>query len=103
MLNMSGEKGSLTPGGKDIGKDDRDIDCELENSDAKLVQAAAGLEQYITLDHRLQRQDGVATNVEAHEAHAASRCPGRPSPEEQYKVDAPLSAAAEEYRRVRGR
>ena len=40
----------MTPGGKDIGKDDRDVDCELECSDAKLVQAAAGLEQYIALD-----------------------------------------------------
>ena len=39
------ERERLSPGGKDIGKDDRDIDSELEYSDAKLVQAAAGLEQ----------------------------------------------------------
>ena len=50
MLNLSGREGSVNPGGKDIGKHDRDIDCELEYSDAKLVQAAAGLEQYIALD-----------------------------------------------------
>ena len=50
MLNLSGGKGALTPGGKDIGKDDRDIDCEPEYSDAKLVQAAAGVEQYTALD-----------------------------------------------------
>ena len=47
---MSGGKGASTPGGKDIGRDVRDSDCELEYSDAKLVQAAAGLEQYIALD-----------------------------------------------------
>ena len=50
MLNLREGKGALTPGGKDIGKDDRDIDCEPEYSDAKLVQAAAGLEQYVALD-----------------------------------------------------
>ena len=50
MLNLRERKGSLTPGGKDIGKDDRDVDCELVYSDAKLVQAAAGIEQYIPLD-----------------------------------------------------
>ena len=50
MLNLSGGKGALTPGGEDIGKDDRDIDCELEYTDAKLAQAAARLEQYIALD-----------------------------------------------------
>ena len=50
ILNLSGGKGALTPGGKDIGRDVRDSDCELECSDAKLVQAAAGLEQYIALD-----------------------------------------------------
>ena len=49
MLNLSGGKGALTPGGKDIGRDVRDSDCELEHSDAKLVQAAAGVEQYIAL------------------------------------------------------
>ena len=50
MLNLSGGKGALTPGGKDIGRDVRDSECELEYSEAKLVQAAAGLEQYIALD-----------------------------------------------------
>ena len=50
MLNLSGGKGALTPGGEDIRKDGRDIGMELEYSDAKLVQAAAGLEQYIALD-----------------------------------------------------
>ena len=51
MLNLSGGKGPLTLGGKDIGRDVRDSRCsELEYSDAKLVQAAAGLKQYIALD-----------------------------------------------------
>ena len=49
MLNLSGGKGALTPGGKDVGRDVRDSDGELEYSDAKRVQAAAGLEQCITL------------------------------------------------------
>ena len=50
MLNLSGGKGASIAGGNDIGKDDRDTDCELEYTDAKLAQAAAGLEQYIALD-----------------------------------------------------
>ena len=50
MLNLSGGKGALTLGGKDIGRDVCVSDCELECSDAKHVQAAAGLEQYIALD-----------------------------------------------------
>ena len=50
MLNLSGRKGALTPGGKDIGRDVRDSECELEYSDAKLVQAGAELEQYTALD-----------------------------------------------------
>ena len=50
MLNLRAGNGALTPGVKDIGKDDRDVECELEYSDAKLVQAAAGLEEYIALD-----------------------------------------------------
>ena len=50
MLILSGRKGALTPGGKDIGRDVHDSDCEREYSEAKLVQAAAGLEQYIALD-----------------------------------------------------
>ena len=50
VLNLREGKGALTPGGRDNGKDDRDVDCELENCDAKLVRAAAGLEQCIALD-----------------------------------------------------
>ena len=50
MLNLIGGKGALTPCGKDIGRDVRDSDSELEYSEAKLVQGAAGLEQYIALD-----------------------------------------------------
>ena len=50
MLNLSGGKGALTPGGKDIGRDVRGGDCELVYSDAKLVQAAAGLDQHIAFD-----------------------------------------------------
>ena len=38
------------PGGKDSGRADRDVDCELEYSDAKPVQAAAKLKQHIALD-----------------------------------------------------
>ena len=51
MLNLREGKGALTAVSKDIGKDDRDVGCELEYSDAKLVQAAAGLEQNIAV-HR---------------------------------------------------
>ena len=43
MLNLREGKGALIPGDRDSKKDDRDIDCEPEYSDAKLVQAAAGL------------------------------------------------------------
>ena len=50
MQNLREGKVALTRGGKDIGKDDRDVDCELEYHDAKLVQATAGFEQYIALD-----------------------------------------------------
>ena len=56
MLNLSGEKGALTHGSKDIGKDDCDIDCELDYSDAKLMQAAAGLEQHIAPDTASRRR-----------------------------------------------
>ena len=41
MLNLKEGKGATTPGGKDIEKDDRDFDRELEYSDAKLLQAIA--------------------------------------------------------------
>ena len=50
MLNSSGGTGALTLGSRDFGRDVRDNDCELEYSCAKLVQAEAGLEQYIALD-----------------------------------------------------
>ena len=50
LLNMTGGKGATVPGAKDIGKDDRDVNSELEDAEAKIVQAVAGLEQYIALD-----------------------------------------------------
>ena len=50
LLNLTRGKGATVPGAKDIGKDDRDVNSELEDVDAKVVQAAAGLEQYIALD-----------------------------------------------------
>ena len=37
MLNLSGSKGALTPGGRDIGKDDRDVDCDLEYTEPSRV------------------------------------------------------------------
>ena len=76
MLNLGGGKGALTLGGKDIGKDDRDVDCELEYSGVKLVQAAA-VHRSRPSRHCLQRQDSVTADVEAYEAHAASRGPSR--------------------------
>ena len=36
-------KGATVPGAKDVGKDDRDVNNELEYAEAKVVQAAAGL------------------------------------------------------------
>ena len=50
LLNLSEGKGATVPGAKDIGKDDRDVNSELEYAEAKVVQAAAGLEQYIAPD-----------------------------------------------------
>ena len=50
LLNLTGGKGVTVPGAKDIGKDDHDVNSELEDAEAKIVQAAAGLEQYIALD-----------------------------------------------------
>ena len=47
LLNLIAGKGATA---KDIGKDDRDVNSELENAEAKVVLAAAGLEQYIALD-----------------------------------------------------
>ena len=58
LLNLTGGKGATVPGAKVIGKDDRDVNSELEDAEAKVVQAAAGLEQHI--------------NVETHEADEAS-------------------------------
>ena len=103
-----GGKGALTPGGRDIGKDDRDVDCELECSDAKLAQAAAGLEQHIALD----RPD-IAYSIKT--ALQQMWKPTKPMQlrvgasrsllEEQSRVglEVPVSTAAEEHRRVRGR
>ena len=50
MPNLTRAKGVTVPGAKDTGKDDRDVNIELEDAEAKVVQAAAGLEQYIALD-----------------------------------------------------
>ena len=44
LLNLTEGKGATVPGAKDIGKDDRDVNSELEYAEAKIVQAAAGLE-----------------------------------------------------------
>ena len=92
MLNVSVGKGALTPGGKDIGKDDRDVDCELECSDAKLVQAAVGLEQYIQTLRTASRQ-----------RYSRCRSP-RSLLDEQSDagLEVPVSTAAEEHRRVCG-
>ena len=50
LLNMTTGKGATVPGVKDIGKYDRDVNSELESAEAKVVQAAARLEQYNALD-----------------------------------------------------
>ena len=50
LLNLTGGKGATVPGTKEVGKDDRDVNSELEDAEVKVVQAAAGLEQYIALD-----------------------------------------------------
>ena len=50
LLNLTGGKGATVPGAKDIVKDDRDVNSEMDDAEAKIVQAAAGLEQYISLD-----------------------------------------------------
>ena len=96
MLNLREGKGALTPGGKDIGKNDRDVDCELEYSDAKLAGRCG-----TRTVHCLQRQDSVTADVEAYEAHAASRGASRSLLEEQSEADleVPVSTAAEEHRR----
>ena len=44
LLNLTEGKRATVAGAKDIGKDDRDVNNELEYAEAKIVQAAAGLE-----------------------------------------------------------
>ena len=50
LLNLIGGKGVTVVDVKDIGKDDRDVNSELEYAEVKIVQTAAGLEQHIALD-----------------------------------------------------
>ena len=50
LVNVIERKGVTVPGAKDIGKDDLNVNSILECVEANIVQAAAGLEQYITLD-----------------------------------------------------
>ena len=45
LLNLTEGKGATIPGAQDFGKDDRNVKNELEYAEAKVVQAAAGLEQ----------------------------------------------------------
>ena len=102
LLNLTEGKGATVPGAKDVGKDDRDVNKELEYAEANVVQAAAGLEQYIALDrpdHCLQRQDSTATDVETHEVDEASNHQGCSVLKEQSKVglEIPVSTAAEEH------
>ena len=84
LLNLSGGKGALTL-------------AELEYSDAKLLQSAAGLEQYIGLDC-----PDTAYSVKT--AFAASRCLSWALLEEQSEVgvEVPVSTATEKRRRVCG-
>jgi hypothetical protein len=49
-LGLEKAKGAPTPGTKDVGKDDRDSMDVLDDAERKIVQSAAGLEQYIALD-----------------------------------------------------
>ena len=106
MLNLSGGKGALTPGGRDIRKDDRDIDCELSSR----CQVRAGRCGTRAVNRSrpsrlcLQRQDSVTADVEAYAAHAASRCSSWALPEEQSEVgvEVPVSTETEEHRRVCG-
>ena len=104
ILNLREGKGATTPGGKDIGEDDRDFDCELEYSGAKLVQAAAGLEQYIALD-RPDIAYSVKTALQQMSKPTraiSSSGASRSLLEEQSETDleVPVSTAAEEHRRV---
>ena len=49
-LGLEKAKGAPTSGTKDVGKDDRDSLDVLDDAERKIVQSAAGLEQYIALD-----------------------------------------------------
>ena len=95
-------KGATVPGAKDVGKDDRDVNDELEYAEAKVVQAAAGLEQYIALD-RPDIAHSVRTALqqmsETHEVDETSNHHGCSVLEEQSKVglEVPVSTTAEEH------
>ena len=94
----------MTPGGKDIGKGDRYVDC------VSLFRGYAGRCGTRTVHrsrpsrHWLQRQDSVTGDVETYEAHAASCGASRSLLEEQSEGDleVPESTATEEHRRVCG-
>ena len=104
MLNLSGGKGALTPGGKDIGRDVRDSDCELEYSEANLVQAAAGLEQYILLDRPdiAYKRCNICRSPLSSCGFALSEF-GVTCRKSEVGVEIPVSTAAEEeHRRVCG-
>ena len=102
LLNLTRGKGAPVPGAKDIEKDDREVNSELEDAEAKVVQAAAGLEQYIALDRpdiAYSVKTALPTNVETHEADEASSHQGCSVSEEQSEVglEVPVSTAAEEH------
>ena len=102
LLNLSEGKGATVPGAKDVGKDDRDVHNELEYAEAKVVQAAAGLEpihRTRSSRHCLQRQDSTATDVETHEVDETSNHQGCSVLEEESKVglEVPVSTTAEEH------
>ena len=102
LLNLSEGKGATVPGAKDVGKDDRDVNSELEYAAAKIVQAAAGLEQYIALDRpdiAYSVKTALQQIFETHEADEASSHQGCPVSEEQSEVglEVPVSTAAEKH------
>ena len=66
-------------------EDVRDIDCELEYSNAQRVQAAAGPEKYIAFDRR-DIAYSVKTALHQMSTHAASRCADRSLSEEQSRL-----------------
>ena len=79
LLNLTEGKGATVPGAKEFGKDDGDVNNELEYAEAKMVQAAAGLEQYIALDRpdiAYSVKTALATDVETHEVDEASNHQG---------------------------